>query len=171
MIPTVNILCLRVLCEQGSQQSSSSGGGNSGAIPAIEITKENTDRNDMAYASDDSDYEESASDRRASNAAPPLNTSGVGGVDNDQVAGARYQQSQPQQQHHHHHHQQHQPHPSPHGAPTSSSMRHQTGGQGSSPASQFRPDHGQVQQSPGVASSAHHPQQQQVSDTKRCYLL
>lgn len=157
------VSCACVSCEQGSQQSGSSGGGggvgNSGAIPAIEITKENADhRNDMAYASDDSDYQESTSDRRASNAAPVNNP---GTVDTDQGVGSSYhphpihhqqQQQPPPQQHHQHHH----------------SAR---GGAGaSSSAVHIRTDHGQVQHSPGSSSSAHHPQQQQVSDTMmRCH--
>lgn len=129
--------------------------GNSGAIPAIEITKENADhRNDMAYASDDSDYQESTSDRRASNAAPVNNP---GSVDTDQGVGSSYhphpihhqqQQQQPQQHHHH----------SARGS--------------SSSAVHIRTDHGQVQHSPGSSSSPHHPQQQQVSDTMmRCHVI
>lgn len=156
------VLCVCVSCEQGSQQSGSSGGGgggvgNSGAIPAIEITKENADhRNDMAYASDDSDYQESTSDRRASNAAPVNNP---GSVDTDQGVGSSYhphpihhqqQQQQPQPQQHHHH--------SARGS--------------SSSAVHIRTDHGQVQHSPGSSSSPHHPQQQQVSDTMmRCHVI
>ena len=78
------------------------GGGpnNSGAIPAIEITKENTDRNDM-YASDDSDYQESTSDRRASNTVPVNNSGGGVVVDTSQVMGSGQYQHQP-----HSHHQQ-----------------------------------------------------------------
>lgn len=182
-------VCVRA-CEQGSQHSGISGsgggavgGGNSGAIPAIEITKENVDRNDMAYASDDSDYQESTSDRRASNAA----LGGPGDPDSvayQQQSSSHHQQQhhqqphhQPQSQHHHHHHHHHQQQQQQHhgggvgggGAGSAGGhSRHHQPQQAVGPVSvapgQIRPDHGP--HSPGSASSVQHAQQpSQVSQS------